>query len=63
MTEVGSRVVVESEKVGIPPRSGVVVGVEGTMLRVHWDDGAESSFVPAWGSIRTIEDKGPESRA
>ena len=54
MVEVGARVMVESEKVGVPPKSGVVTGVTGPMLRVRWDDGRETSFIPAAGSLRVL---------
>lgn len=55
MPEVGTHVVVESEKVGARARSGVIVGVEGALLRVHWDDGEETAFVPAAGCLRVVE--------
>jgi hypothetical protein len=55
MVEAGSRVEVESEKVGLANRSGVVTAVEGTLVRVRWDDGHETSFVPASGSLRVID--------
>lgn len=53
MVEIGDRIVVESEKVGDPPRTGVVTGV-GNMLRVRWDSGYESSFVPSAGSLQVV---------
>lgn len=55
MTVTGDRVVVESEKVGTPERSGIVLAVNGPLLRVRWDDGAETSFIPAAGSIRIVD--------
>ena len=55
MVEVGARVEIESEKVGVEPRSGVVIGITGRLVRVRWDDGHESSFVPAAGSLRQID--------
>lgn len=63
MAEIGARVVVESEKVGVRERSGVVLAVDGPLLRVHWDDGAETSFIPAAGSIRVVDqtEAGPPS--
>lgn len=57
MVEAGDRIMVESEKVGVGPRTGVVTGVDGTMVRVRWEDGHESSFVPAAGSMRVIGEK------
>ena len=58
MVQVGDRVVVEAEKVGREPRTGVVVGVQGALIRIHWDNGGESSFVPAAGSMRVVGRKG-----
>jgi hypothetical protein len=55
MVEVGARVEVESEKVGTQPRGGVVIAVQGSLVRVRWDDGHETSFVPAAGSLRLID--------
>lgn len=54
MVEVGDRVVVEAEKVGTQPRPGVVTAVQGPLLTVRWDAGAESTFVPASGSLRVV---------
>ena len=49
---VGDRIVVESEKVGVPPRRGEVTGVAGALLTVRWETGQESTFVPSAGSLR-----------
>jgi hypothetical protein len=54
MVEVGDRVVIESEKVGVEPRTGVITAVEGTIVHVRWDSGRESSFVPAAGSMTVV---------
>lgn len=54
MVKIKDRIVVESEKVGTPPRSGVVTAIHGSLVRVKWDDGIESSFVPAAGSLTII---------
>jgi hypothetical protein len=54
VVDVGARVIVESEKVGAPPKSGVVLGVNGPLVQVRWDDGRETSFVPAAGSMRVV---------
>ena len=54
MVDVGARVIVESEKVGMNPRCGVVTGVNGPLVRVRWDDGRETSFVPAAGSMQVV---------
>jgi hypothetical protein len=52
------RIVVESEKVGLPAREGDVLEVieasYGTRYRVAWDDGHESTFRPTAGSARIV---------
>jgi hypothetical protein len=57
-TQVRDRIVVESEKVGRPPREGDVLEVietsYGTTYRVAWDDGHESTFHPSAGSARIV---------
>jgi hypothetical protein len=57
-TQVGDRIVVESEKVGLPDREGEILEVipasYGTRYRVRWDDGRESTIRPSAGSSRTI---------
>ena len=57
MVEVGDRVMVESEKVGQDPRSGVVTGVDGTIVHVRWNGDGETSFVPAAGSMTVIHEQ------
>ena len=52
---VGDRIVVESEKVGVPPRRGEVTGISGTLLTVRWENGQESRFVPSAGSLQVEE--------
>jgi hypothetical protein len=54
MVEIGARVTVESEKVGVAPRTGIVTAVEGEIVHVHWDEGGETSFIPAAGSLRVV---------
>jgi hypothetical protein len=39
MVEVGDRMLVESEKVGMVTRSGVVMAVDGRLITVRWDSG------------------------
>jgi hypothetical protein len=58
MAKVGDRVIVESEKVGRESRIGLVVGVEGEMIRVRWDAGSESVLVPSVGSLRVVGHEG-----
>jgi hypothetical protein len=64
VVEVKDRVVVESEKVGDPPRTGVVTAVAGSLIRVRWDSGEESAFVPQAGSLRVVglEERGSKGR-
>jgi len=56
--QVGDRIVIESEKVGLPDRQGEILEVipasYGTRYRVRWDDGRESTIRPSAGSSRTI---------
>lgn len=51
------RIVVESQKVGLPAREGEILEIieasYGTRYRVAWDDGHESTFRPG-GSARII---------
>ena len=59
----GDRIVVESERVTKPPRTGVVEEViadDPARLRVRWDDGHTTVFVPAAGTVR-IEQKRKKS--
>jgi len=57
-TEVGARIVVESETVGTPTREGeileVIRGEVGVRYRVRWQDGHETLFTPSGGSARVI---------
>lgn len=54
--KVGDRIVLESEKVGHPDRTGEILGIAdsplGTNYRVRWDDGHESEIRPKSGSAR-----------
>jgi len=45
--EIGDRIEVTTNTLGVPPRYGEVIEHSGSSLRVHWDDGRESVFVPA----------------
>jgi hypothetical protein len=47
----GARVTIESEKVGVAARTGVVTAVHGSTVQVRWDDGHETTFVPAAGAM------------
>jgi hypothetical protein len=59
MVDVKDRVELESEKVGEPQRTGVVTEVVGSLIRIRWDDGTETSMVPKAGALRVV---GRESR-
>lgn len=54
MADIGDRVRVASTKVSQAPRDGVVTGVVGSLLRVKWATGEESTFVPAMGSLIVV---------
>jgi hypothetical protein len=54
MAVVGDRVQVPSVKVGQTSREGVVTGVVGSLLRVRWSTGEESTFTPAPGSLMVV---------
>lgn len=52
MAEVGDRVEVKSKSAS---RLGVVLSVTGSLLRLRWDDGDETTLVPAPGALRVVE--------
>jgi hypothetical protein len=52
--DVGDRIEVTSNVLGVPPRFGEVLSRSGgTGLQVRWDDGSETVFVPA-GNCRVV---------
>jgi len=57
-TTAGDRIVIESERVGQPPREGEILGVTesplGPSYDVRWEDGHVSSIRPAAGSAKII---------
>ena len=59
VANVGDRILVESEKVGVPEREGEIVEVIvhdlHTEFRVRWDDGHISEIRPTAGSYRVVE--------
>jgi hypothetical protein len=62
--KIGDRVLVEAEKTTQTARHGVIEEIlqeQPPRFRVHWDDGHESIFCPAAGSMR-IEPKRRASR-
>ncbi len=54
MAVVGDRVQISSRKLGETPRDGVVTGVTGSLLRVRWSTGEESTVVPSMGSLAVV---------
>jgi hypothetical protein len=54
----GDRIIIESERVGQPAREGVILEVhetpEGPRYSVRWDDGRETQFRPAAGSVSIV---------
>ena len=54
VVQIGDHILIESEKVGSPPRSGVVTSMHEHLLGIRWDDGSESSFMPSAGSLRVL---------
>lgn len=58
-THVGDTIEVQGIQVGQPTRRGVVkelMADDPLELRVEWDDGHESVFLPAGGMVRVIAD-------
>jgi hypothetical protein len=64
---VGDRIVVESEAVGMPTREGeileVIEGEIGVRFRVRWEDGHETVFTPSGGSARIVPTRRPTRKA
>jgi Domain of unknown function (DUF1918) len=60
MAEVGDTIAVAAAK-GAPSKRGLVIAKAGTMLTVRWDDGHESSFVPAPGSVAVETGEGADT--
>ncbi len=51
----GDRLVMESERVGQPPRTGTVkevLSLDPLRVRVHWENDHESTITPHAGSAR-----------
>ena len=55
MVQVGDRVVIDGRKVGQQRRPGVVTGVNGSLVSVRWEDGHQSTFVPAAGTMTVVK--------
>ncbi len=56
MYRVGDRVEIAGRKVGQQPRKGVVTDVLGSMLRVKWDTGEQTTFIPSAGSLSLVSE-------
>jgi len=54
MPEIGDRIRMHAVKVDQAPREGVVTGVSGTLLRIKWSTGEETSMIPGPGSLMVI---------
>jgi len=56
----GARITVESEKVGAPQRHGEILEIIESGIsvryRVRWDDGRQTTFRPAAGSVVVVSD-------
>ena len=63
MVEVGDRIRLSSMKG--PGREGVVTAVTGSLLRVRWLSGEETTVVPAPGTLSVLppDQAGPHKRA
>jgi hypothetical protein len=61
MAEVGDRVTLASAQAA--PRVGVVMAVTGSMVRIRWDTGGESSMVPGPGVLSVLPAAAPAKRA
>jgi hypothetical protein len=64
--KIGDKILVESEHASQQGRSGTIQEIlseEPRRLRVLWEDGHESIFVPSSGSARIVEAKAPRARA
>ena len=51
MATMGDKVRVLSNKGDQPPREGVVTGVSGSLLRIKWSTGEETSLIPGPGAV------------
>jgi hypothetical protein len=57
MAQIGDHVEATSPKPG--RRSGVVTGINGTVMTVRWDTGVESEFIAAAGVLRVVGHDAP----
>jgi hypothetical protein len=61
MAKVGDRIRLSSGKG--PDRDGVVTAVTGTMVRVRWPSGDETTVVPAPGTLSVLASSGDDAAA
>jgi Domain of unknown function (DUF1918) len=54
MPKPGDRIVIEGTKVGGGRREGTLLGMSGPLMRVKWEDGAESYMAPGAGVVRFL---------
>ena len=62
--EIGDRVAAESETTERPARKGTVeerLGDGSPRYRIRWDDGHESIYTPAAGSLQRLRETQPET--
>ena len=63
VAKVGDRIIVESEKVGVPTREGEILEViehpERIEFRVRWEDGHVSEIRPTPSAYQVVAAKGP----
>jgi hypothetical protein len=62
MVQVGDRVEVDGRRVGQQRRPGVVTSVNGSLVSVRWEDGHQSTFVPAAGTMSVVKGDGASGR-
>jgi hypothetical protein len=62
MVQVGDQVVVDGRKVGQQRRPGVVTAVNGSLVSVRWEDGHQSTFVPAAGTMSVVKGEAASGR-
>ncbi|HZQ86507.1 MAG TPA: hypothetical protein VFA83_16790 [Acidimicrobiales bacterium] len=54
MPEIGDRVAIAGNKVGQAPREGTVRAKTGSLIRVEWESGEESTMMPAPGTLTVL---------
>ena len=54
MVAVGDRVRINAKKIDQPPRDGVVTSVSGSLLRIKWSTGEETTMIPGPGAVTVV---------